>query len=160
VPNNHNHHQQQHQCHSCCLNSRGNSNYSSRSSSQSQSMSPIINRARSSSVTGFYALNNNSNLNKQIFNGTERRKSLLASSSSQLIDEDLNSSVAPMSVINFDDNDQGKSPLLSNNAANELPPIYNIDWSDVNSLELDFVVYKTLPNIRKQLEPNEVRIIN
>ena len=36
------------------------------------------------------------------------------------------------------------------------PNTYDINWNDVNQLELDFVVYKTLPNIRKQLRPNEV----
>lgn len=36
------------------------------------------------------------------------------------------------------------------------PSTYDLNWNDVNRLELDFVVYKTLPNIRKQLSPNEV----
>ena len=51
-----------------------------------------------------------------------------------------------------DDNDQS-SPTL--NPSSQLPSIYNIEWSDVNSLELDFHVYKSLPNIRKQLNADE-----
>lgn len=35
-------------------------------------------------------------------------------------------------------------------------PTYNIDWCDVNDLQLDFEVFTTYPNIRKQLSPDEV----
>ncbi|RNA05717.1 caspase [Brachionus plicatilis] len=35
------------------------------------------------------------------------------------------------------------------------PQTYHIDWSDVNALELDFPVYRTLPDLRKQLTSDE-----
>ena len=126
-----------------------NSNFSSqsnsRSSSQSQSMSPIANRVRSSSVTGLTNPSGNA-LVRKLPTRPSTSKSFLRSSSNDLIDEDPASTAMP--VTTYDDHDQ-MSPSV-----NLLPPTYNIDWSDVNGLELDFVVYKTLPNVR-QLGPNE-----
>jgi hypothetical protein len=55
----------------------------------------------------------------------------------------------------FDSNDQSPTSFYAINPAP--PPAYsNLDWSDVNKLELDFTVYKALPNIRKELK-HEVR---
>ena len=65
------------------------------------------------------------------------------------------------STIAYDDSDQisptnsGPSNLMLTHT-----PTYNIDWSDVNKLELDFSVTKSFPNIRKQLSPNEVRLFS
>ncbi len=124
------------------MNSRSNTNFSSspstgnsRSSSKGacHSMSPLMTRARSSSVTSYV---NTGNLNA---------KNLKKSARSS-IEEDCS---YPVAVSNYDDNDL---PMI---ALTDLPNTYNIDWSDVNALELDFVVYKTVPNIRKQLT-NEV----
>jgi len=62
-------------------------------------------------------------------------------------------------VIPYDDSDQ-VSPSSNHcgppNLFTSHTPTYNIDWSDVNKLELDFSVTKSFPNIRKQLSPNEV----
>jgi len=131
-----------------------NSNFSSqsnsRSSSQSQSMSPIANRVRSSSVTGLTNPSGGSGLARKLPNRPSTSKSFIRSSSNDFIDEDPLASPAStaLPVTTYDDHDQ-MSPSV-----NVLPPTYNIDWSDVNGLELDFVVYKTLPNVR-QLGPNE-----
>lgn len=127
----------------------------SRSSSQSQSMSPITNRARSSSVTGFYNLSNSNSRNLK----TKKRTG--SGALGNLIDEE--NCRYPVSVSSYDDSDQTQhtqAPLYINNKDtaghnSELPPTYNIDWSDVNNLELDFVVYKTFPNTQKQLSPDE-----
>lgn len=77
------------------ISSRSNSSSYTSSSSPSTSMSPVLHRARSSSVTAL------------------------------------------------------KSDL------GETPSTYNITWSDVNSLELDFSVYRTVPDLRKQLKTDE-----
>ncbi len=120
----------------------------------SQSMSPVINRARSSSVNGFYNLQGS-----RICNAKSANNSLLAqrgtnqsyNGANDLIDEDCKYPIAVSS--NYDDSDQSPACFLN---PLDLPVTYNIEWSDVNRLELDFVVYKTLPNITKQLSPDEV----
>lgn len=126
------------------LNSRSNTNFSSSSSNSrssskgaGHSMSPLMTRARSSSVTGFI---NTGNLNSKSLKKSARNS----------IEEDCS---YPVAASGFDDND------LPVTVSTDLPNTYNIDWSDVNTLELDFVVYKTVPNIRKQLGPNEVLYI-
>ena len=47
--------------------------------------------------------------------------------------------------------------MLSSPPASPSPAAatYNIDWSDVNRLELDFQVTRSVPNIRKQLAADE-----
>ena len=127
-----------------CPSSSTSSQNNSRSSSHSQSMSPISSRARSSSVTGFYNIGNNNSSGVRRASIQKRRN---CSGSKKPINEDYR---YPVAVSNYDDSDQ-PSPNVSTN----LPQTYSIDWSDVNALELDFVVYKTLPNIRKHLNPNE-----
>ena len=128
----------------------GSSTGNSRSSSQSQSMSPIMGRARSSSVTGFCNLRDSNKKNSNL------KKVRNCSGANNLIDEDCG---YPVAVSNHDDNDlpSPMSNVYLNSIVNaDIPPTYNIEWSDVNRLELDFVVYKTMPNITKQLRPDEV----
>lgn len=105
----------------------GNMNHGSRSTSSgcsSASLSPVMNRTRSSSVTAM-------RLNSGFSTPLNRL-------SSNLDDE-----------LSTPDQVSQESPQVYR------PQTYHIDWSDVNSLELDFTVYKTLPNLRKQLTCNE-----
>lgn len=121
-----------------------NSNYSSQtnsrsSSSQSHSMSPTANRARSSSVTGFY------NTRQRNCIGNSSSACFLSSLNKRRSIEEHVIENSPIPV-SSDENDQW-SPRSSDNR----PSVYNIEWNDVNNLELDFTVFKTLPNIRKEL---------
>lgn len=112
------------------------SNFPSRSTSSghstSSSMSPNMNRVRSSSVTAL-------RMHHRPLSRYETESS----------DSRFNSPCR--STQNFD---------LSSPIAEQHPPppstYTNIDWNDVNNLDLDFQVYKTLPNLRKQLAPDEV----
>lgn len=118
--------------------SDNNSNFSSqtnsRSSSQSQSISPTLNRARSSSVT-----------NVPLRYPNTRKRNGQTGCTSNI--EELYQVATPVPVSSScDENDQW-SPQNSD----DRPSIYTIEWSDVNSLELDFRVFQTHPNIRKQL---------
>lgn len=120
--------------------------------SSSQSMSPIINRARSSSVNTFHNLQG-SRISNARSSLSAQQRNRNGSGNNNLIDEDGCSYPIAVSS-NYDDNDQSPASCFMNPL--DLPVTYNIEWSDVNRLELDFVVYKTLPNITKQLSPDEV----
>ena len=121
-----------------------NSNYSSQtnsrsSSSQSHSMSPTANRARSSSVTGFY------NTRQRNCIGNSSSACFLSSLNKRRSIEEHVIENSPIPV-SSDENDQW-SPRSSDNR----PSVSNIEWNDVNNLEFDFTVFKTVPNIRKEL---------
>ena len=128
-------------------------------------MSPTINRSRSSSVTAF--LNGGRHIcTSSSANGLLALTTTPSTSSNMVGNEygsannaatPCNSMQTPVSVSAspYDDSDQ-QSPSNYNLSGFSHTPTYNIDWSDVNTLELDFPVYKSLPNIRKQLSPNEV----
>lgn len=106
------------------------SNTSETSRSNSASMSPVINRSRSSSVNALVKSFNGYSLDetKQIATTTSRNSGYISA------EECLS-----------------PTPALSTPAAYN-----NIEWSHVNSLELDFPVYQSLPNsYYKQLSPNE-----
>jgi hypothetical protein len=135
---------------------------------QSNSMSPTINRSRSSSVTAFLNSGRNNISTSASVNGlinlTNASKNLnsecstLSNMNHQHFSPNNNTNArAAVSGMAYDDSDQ-ISPTNSGPPTNMLPhtPTYNIDWSDVIKLELDFSVTKSFPNIRKQLSPNEV----
>ena len=113
---------------------------------QSQSMSPVMGRCRSSSVAAVLNSNLRSTLsgiaNSASSNGLGR---VCGESGSR---EGSPCRVqTPVSV--YDEFGEQVSP-------SGFTPTYDIDWADVNGLELDFVVFRTPPNIRKQISPNEV----
>jgi hypothetical protein len=138
---------------------------------QSNSMSPTINRSRSSSVTAFLNSGRNNNIcTSASVNGllnlaaSKSIKNECSTINNQISPNNNNNSVRATvsgmsTVIPYDDSDQ-VSPSSNNSGPPNLftshTPTYNIDWSDVNKLELDFSVTKSFPNIRKQLSPNEV----
>ena len=178
-----------------CLLNTNNSNYflsninssssqsTSRSTSssggyQSNSMSPTINRSRSSSVTAFLnsgrsnnictsaSVNGLINLTTNPSNSNGECSTLNSINYQNFTPNNNNNHVRATvsgisSTIAYDDSDQisptnsGPSNLMLTHT-----PTYNIDWSDVNKLELDFSVTKSFPNIRKQLSPNEVRLFS
>lgn len=138
---------------------------------QSNSMSPTINRSRSSSVTAFLnsgrnnistsasvnGLINLTNASKNLNNECSTLTNMNHQHFSPNNNNNTNNARATVSGVAYDDSDQ-ISPTNSGPPNIMLPhtPTYNIDWSDVNKLELDFSVTKSFPNIRKQLSPNEV----
>lgn len=102
------------------------------------SMSPILNRARSTSVTG------ERHLNGPICTSASST-GLIRMSASNMYE------TPSSSTTDLDDNQSDQSPSTSYSP----PSVYNLNWCDVNRLELDFEVYRNLPNIRKQLSPDE-----
>ena len=141
----------QHTSNANSMSSQSTSRSTSSSGCQSSnSMSPTISRSRSSSVTAF-------------LNGSGRHICTSASANGLLTLTASSSNTTPCNMRTpvsvsgspYDDSDQNSPSNYC--ATNFMPtPTYNIDWSDVNSLELDFHVQTSLPNIRKQLSPNEV----
>ncbi|CAF0754057.1 unnamed protein product [Brachionus calyciflorus] len=89
--------------------------------SSASSLSPVLSRTRSSSVTAMR----------------------------------LNSGYSTPNRISIDADGFNSPDQISDNSVYQPPPTYEIDWSHVNNLELDFPVYKTLANLRKQLISNE-----
>ncbi len=126
-----------------------NSNLSSltNSRSNSSSMSPITGRNRSSSVNAsinsmrFESKNGlySNNKFKNSFDESITQKFLISPSNSSL-------KYGLSKPVNISDQ-QTLSP--------QQPATYNIDWSDVNNLDLDFIVYQAWPGLKKQLSPNE-----
>lgn len=126
-----------------CQESHSNFSSQGTSRSSSQSMSPITNRARSTSVTGFY----NTRRNQNYAIGTSSSACFLSAlNKRRSIEENPSVESTPIQVASCDENDQW-SPRTNEN----LPSVYELDWNDVNSLELDFTVYGTMPNLRKEL---------
>ena len=161
--------------------SQSTSRSTSSSGCQSSSMSPTINRSRSSSVTAFLnsgRTNTNNNICTSssvnglvnLANKTNNEYSplnIINNNNNQNTQSTVRMTISGMS---YDDSDQiqsfnySPSSSIQNQQQLQLQqslmppptPTYNIDWSDVNNLELDFHVTKSFPNIRKQLSPNEV----
>ena len=120
---------------------------------QSKSMSPVMGRCRSSSVAAVL----NSNLRSTLSGITNSASSNgLLSSLSHVYGESGSREASPCRVQTpvsvYDEFGEQVSP-------SSFTPTYDIDWADVNNLELDFVVFRTPPNIRKQISPNEVILV-
>lgn len=142
----------------------------SSSGCQSSSMSPTINRSRSSSVTAF--LNSGRLIcTSSSVNGLVSLASSSKNTSDFAVQNSVNSNSGQglpsqpqqfnmrtpcSSGVSYDDSDQISPSHCSPSLVSSPTPTYTIDWSDVNNLELDFHVTKSFPNIRKQLSPNEV----
>ena len=133
-------------------------------------MSPVVNRVRSSSVTAAIKTITTSNPITTTSSSANREGQQIYSSASAtgLVSYSLSStSMSTSSSISGNLNNLNSEEMLdtaivatpSSPCSSTQPITYDINWNDVNQLELDFVVYKTLPNIRKQLSPNEVIII-
>lgn len=103
------------------------------SRSNSNSMSPITGRSRSTSVNA--PLNSLRHENRNGLYANFKLKSFNANSFDESIGQQILTSPSNLSL----------KPTNT----------YNIDWSDVNNLDLDFVVYQSWPDLKKQLEPNE-----
>jgi hypothetical protein len=139
-------------------------------------MSPVINRVRSSSVTPAIKTSMSSQPQQhqrkesQIYSSASATGLVSYSSSSHSSTGDIMTTASTASSMSgnlnsdemLDSNpvpvETPSSPCSSaqQHPTQQPPNTYDINWNDVNQLELDFVVYKTLPNIRKQLRPNEV----
>lgn len=124
-------------------------------------MSPVINRVRSSSVAGFVKTSRvGSREGRCQMPGSASATGLTASASYEAtISSSLSSPASSHGNLNSIGDDRPPDALTASpctlHTANQ-PTTYDLNWTDVNRLELDFVVYQTLPNIRKQLSPNEV----
>lgn len=116
-------------------------------------MSPVINRSRSSSVTAM--LNGNNRIANQICS---------SASATGLLNYNINPGSINLespsnSLLNLNEHPLDPTSPSTFYADSSPPSTYDLCWADVNQLELDFMVYKTLPNIRKQLMHNEVSFV-
>jgi hypothetical protein len=115
---------------------------SSRSSSLSHSISPSMSRSRSTSVTTTFMSSRNHTNSNFTSNPMVPRDETIA-----------RRALSPNPNANMDNSDQ-LSPFTSYMLS--LPSTYNIEWSDVNNVGVNFCVYRSVPNIRKQLNSDEV----
>lgn len=120
-------------------------------------MSPVVNRARSSSVTAMLK-STGAMVERQTHQNGQICTSASATGLTAYTSSNFSSPAGSTSNLTEEMLDGVNASPWALHTANS-PPTYELNWSDVNQLELDFVVYQTLPNIRKQLSPNEVNIL-
>jgi hypothetical protein len=118
------------------------------SRSNSSSMSPINGRSRSSSV--------NAPINSLKF---ENRNGLYSNAKFKAFNTNsFDESIAHNLVLSPSNSSGMSKPVIvsdQHTLSSQPPATYNIDWSDVNNLDLDFIVYQSWPDLKKQLAPNE-----
>jgi hypothetical protein len=116
------------------------------------SSSPVTSRSRSSSVSVIYNSNSSSPRSKSFDECDD--KLTISPSPSPSPSATTTTKTTPTNVLSMATKSSPATKFQSQ------PPTYNIDWNDVNNLQLDFVVYKSLASIQEQsrnFDPNEVK---